>query len=279
MDSVVFKRFCAHAHREAGIALSPSKQALVTARVGKRMRALGIDDERRYLEHLEADPTGEELVQFLDVISTNHTSFFREPDHFDLLRTLVDEWRCKGLRRLRIWCAASSTGEEPYSIVMTVLDVLQDPDIDFKLLATDISSHALTDARQGVYAIDKLTPIPRAFLTRFFQRDDSASESYRVREEVKQHVIFRRFNLAQPPFPMRGPLDIVFCRNVLIYFDLPVRQRLLAAISSLLRPEGWLFLGHTETLTGITSGFRMARPSVFFLPDEGEVPAEAGSVP
>jgi chemotaxis protein methyltransferase CheR len=279
MDSVVFKRFCAHAHREAGIALSPSKQALVTARVGKRMRALGIDDERRYLEHLEADPTGEELVQFLDVISTNHTSFFREPDHFDLLRTLVDEWRCKGLRRLRIWCAASSTGEEPYSIVMTVLDVLQDPDIDFKLLATDISSHALTDARQGVYAIDKLTPIPRAFLTRFFQRDDSASESYRVREEVKQHVIFRRLNLAQPPFPMRGPLDIVFCRNVLIYFDLPVRQRLLAAISSLLRPEGWLFLGHTETLTGITSGFRMARPSVFFLPDEGEVPAEAGSVP
>ena len=90
MDSVVFKRFCAHAHREAGIALSPSKQALVTARVGKRMRALGIDDERRYLEHLEADPTGEELVQFLDVISTNHTSFFCEPDHFDLLRTLVD---------------------------------------------------------------------------------------------------------------------------------------------------------------------------------------------
>ena len=162
---------------------------------------------------------------------------------------------------------------------MTVLDVLQDPDIDFKLLATDISSHALTDARQGVYAIDKLTPIPRAFLTRFFQRDDSASESYRVREEVKQHVIFRRLNLAQPPFPMRGPLDIVLCRNVLIYFDLPVRQRLLAAISSLLRPEGWLFLGHTETLTGITSGFRMARPSVFFLPDEAEVPAEAGSVP
>ena len=279
MDNVVFQRFCAHAHQAAGIALGPSKEALVTARVGKRMRALGIDDERRYLEHLEADQTGEELVQFLDVISTNHTSFFREPDHFDLLRTLVDEWRRKGLRHLRIWCAASSTGEEPYSIVMTVLDVLQDPDIDFKLLATDISTRALTDARQAVYSIDKLTAIPRPFLTRFFQQDDSASESYRVREEVKQHVIFRRLNLAQPPFPMRGPLDIVFCRNVLIYFDLPVRQRLLAAISSLLRPEGWLFLGHTETLTGITSGFRMARPSVFFLPDEGEVPAEAGSVP
>jgi chemotaxis protein methyltransferase CheR len=247
--------------------------------VGKRMRALGLDDERRYLDYLEADRTGEELVQFLDVISTNHTSFFREPDHFDLLRTLVDEWRRTGLRRLRIWCAASSTGEEPYSIVMTVLDVLQDPDIDFKVLATDISTRALTDARQGVYSIDKLTAIPRPFLERYFQRDDGASEIYRVRDEVKQHVVFRRLNLAQPPFPMRGPLDIVFCRNVLIYFDLPVRQRLLTAISALLRPEGWLFLGHTETLTGITSGFRMARPSVFFLPGEGELPAEVGLAP
>jgi chemotaxis protein methyltransferase CheR len=279
MDSVVFKRFCAHAHQAAGIALGPSKEALLTARVGKRMRALGIDDERRYLDYLEADRTGDELVQFLDVISTSHTSFFREPDHFDLLRTLVHEWRRAGLRRLRIWCAASSTGEEPYSIVMTVLDALQDPDIDFKLLATDISTHALTDARQGLYSIDKLTAIPRAFLTRFFQRDESASDTYRVRDEVKQHVVFRRLNLAQPPFPMRGPLDVVFCRNVLIYFDLPVRQRLLTAISALLRPEGWLFLGHTETLTGITTGLRMARPSVFFLPDEGEVPAEAGLAP
>jgi chemotaxis protein methyltransferase CheR len=279
MDSVVFQRFCAHAHREAGIALGPSKETLVRARVGKRMRALGIDDERSYLDYLEADRTGEELVQFLDVISTNHTSFFREPDHFDLLRTLVDDWRRLGLRRLRIWSAASSTGEEPYSIVMTVLDVLQDPAIDFRLLATDISTRALADARRGEYSIDKLTAIPRSLLLRHFQRDEGLSGTYRVREEVKQHVVFRRLNLSQPPFPMRGPLDIVFCRNVLIYFDLPVRQRLLAAISGLLRPGGWLFLGHTETLTGITTGFRMARPSVFVLPDEEKALAEAGSPP
>jgi chemotaxis protein methyltransferase CheR len=279
MDRVVFQRFCAHAHREAGIALGPSKETLVRARVGKRMRALGIEDEGSYLDYLEADRTGEELVQFLDVISTNHTSFFREPDHFDLLRTLVDDWRRLGLRRLRIWSAASSTGEEPYSIVMTVLDVLQDPAIDFRLLATDISTRALADARRGEYSIDKLTAIPRSLLLRHFQRDEGLSGTYRVREEVKQHVVFRRLNLSQPPFPMRGPLDIVFCRNVLIYFDLPVRQRLLAAISGLLRPGGWLFLGHTETLTGITTGFRMARPSVFVLPDEEKALAEAGSPP
>jgi chemotaxis protein methyltransferase CheR len=270
MDTAIFQRFCAHAHREAGIALGPTKAALVTARVGKRMRALGINDERSYLDYLEADRTGEELVQFLDVISTNHTSFFREPDHFDLLRTLVDEWRRTGLRRLRIWSAASSTGEEPYSIVMAILDMLPDPDIDFKVLATDISTRVLADARQGVYSIDKLSAIPPPLLTRFFRQDESRSESYRVCEEVKQHVVFRRVNLSQPPFPMRGPLDIVFCRNVLIYFDQPVRQRLLAAIQGLLRPGGWLFLSHTETLTGITTGLRLVHPSVFFLPDDRE---------
>jgi chemotaxis protein methyltransferase CheR len=268
MDSVVFQRFCAHAHQQAGIALGPSKEALVAARVGKRMRALGIDDERTYLDYLEADRTGGELIQFLDVISTNHTSFFREPDHFDSLRTMLHDWHQSGLRHLRIWSAAASTGEEPYSIVMTVLDVLQDPGIDFKLLATDISTRVLARAQQAVYPVESLTAIPRPFLARFFQRTDGTPQMYRVHEEVKRHVVFRRLNLSQPPFPMRGPLDIVFCRNVLIYFDLPVRQRLLETIQGLLRPGGWLFLGHTETLTGITTAFRVVRPSVFFLPDD-----------
>jgi chemotaxis protein methyltransferase CheR len=268
MDSLVFQRFCAHAHQQAGISLGPNKEALVTARVGKRMRALGIEDERGYLDYLEADRSGEELVQFLDVISTNHTSFFREPDHFDLLRTLLAEWRRLAQRRLRIWSAASSTGEEPYSIVMTVLDALSDLDIDFKLLATDISTRVLAQAQAGVYPAERLTAIPHPMLARFFKRGEGSEETYRVRDEVKQHLVFRRLNLSQPPFPMRGPFDIVFCRNVLIYFDLPVRQRLLAAIQGLLRPGGWLFVGHTETLTGITSGFRLARPSVFFVPDE-----------
>jgi chemotaxis protein methyltransferase CheR len=268
MDNVVFQRFCAHAHQQAGIALGPSKEALVTARVGKRMRALGLDDERSYLDFLEADRTGEELIQFLDVISTNHTAFFREPDHFDLLRALLADWRQQGLRRLRIWSAASSTGEEPYSIVMTVLDALQDIDLDFKLLATDISTHVLARAQEAAYPLERLAAVPPPFVTRFFQRDQGPDHSYRVRDEVKRHVVFRRLNLSQPPFPMQGPLDIVFCRNVLIYFDLPVRQRLLEAIQGLLRPGGWLFVGHTETLTGISTAFRVSRPSVFFLPGD-----------
>ena len=269
MDSEVFRRFCAHAHEQAGIALGPNKEALVSARVGKRMQALGIADERAYLDFLESDETGEELIRFLDVISTNHTAFFREPDHFDQLRHLVFEGYNSGHRRLRIWSAASSTGEEPYSIVMTVLDVLGNTDLDFKVLATDISTRALAAAQEGVYPAEKVVSIPKSFLSRFFRQEGTSPPSFRVRDEIKQHVVFRRLNLSQPPFPMRGPLDIVFCRNVLIYFDQQVRQRLLRAIEGLLRPGGWLFVGHTETLTGISTRLRVVRPSVFILPHDG----------
>jgi chemotaxis protein methyltransferase CheR len=270
MENAVFQRFCAHAHQQAGIALGPSKEALVSARVGKRMRALGLEDEGSYLDYLESDQTGEELVQFLDVISTNHTAFFREPDHFDTLRSILSEWKSAGMQRLRIWSAASSTGEEPYSIVMTVRDVMGDTGIDFKVLATDISTRVLAAAQQGVYSAEKLAAIPRPLLSRYFQHEDSEPKTYRVCDQVKQQVVFRRLNLAQPPFPMRGPLDIIFCRNVLIYFDLPVRQRLMLAMQELLRPGGWLFLGHTETMTGIVNDFRMSRPSVFYLPEDGK---------
>jgi chemotaxis protein methyltransferase CheR len=268
MDSAVFQRFCTHAHEQAGISLGPNKEALVTARVGKRMHALGLPDERSYLDYLESDQTGEELIQFLDVISTNHTAFFREPDHFERLRQLVFEWYNSGQRRLRIWSAASSTGEEPYSIVMTMLDILGKSNLDFKVLATDISTRVLTAAEAGLYSPERIGTLPHSYLARFFEEDERSPGSYRVRQEVKQHVTFRRLNLSQPPFPMRGPLDIVFCRNVLIYFDQPVRQRLLSAIERLLRPGGWLFLGHTETLTGISTRFRVVKPSVFCLPDD-----------
>ncbi len=272
MDSEVFKRFCAHAHEQAGISLGPNKEALVTARVGKRMHALSLPDERSYLDYLEADETGEELIQFLDVISTNHTAFFREPDHFESLRRLVFEGYNAGQRRLRIWSAASSTGEEPYSIAMTVLDVLGNADLDFKILATDISTRVLAAAETGLYTAERVESLPCSYLKRFFQPTETSPPSYQVRQEVKQHLVFRRLNLSQPPFPMRGPLDIVFCRNVLIYFDQPVRQRLLSAVEKLVRPGGWLFLGHTETLSGISTRFRVVKPSVFRLPDEQENP-------
>ncbi len=265
MQAEVFRRFCEYALKEAGISLGPRKEALVAARVGKRMRALGLANEAAYLAYLEAEKTGQELIRFLDVISTNHTAFFREPDHFDLLRTLVTTWYSEGQRTLRIWSAASSTGEEPYSIAMTVRSAVTAPDLDFKLLATDLSTRVLAAAEAGIYSAERIEKVDRSLRQRFFVHLAKGSDEYQVRPELRRDLVFRRLNLSQPPFPMRGPLDVVFCRNVLIYFDQPVRQRLISAIEGLLKPGGWLFIGHSETLAGIASNFRALRPSIFQL--------------
>src|SRR5664279_3887172 len=146
METSTFRRFCAIAYDKAGITLGDSKEALVEARVGKRMRALGVTSEKEYLVLLEKDPSGEEIIQFLDVISTNHTSFFREPDHFEFLRTVLADWQREGMCKLRIWSAASSTGEEPYTIAFTIADALENADVDWRILASDISTKVLAKA-------------------------------------------------------------------------------------------------------------------------------------
>jgi chemotaxis protein methyltransferase CheR len=265
MEPQIYERLCSLAQNNAGIALGPAKQALVSSRIGKRLAALGLASERAYLEHLESDRSGEELVRFLDAISTNHTSFFREPDHFERLGNLVRQWYQAGQRRFRIWSAASSTGEEPYSIVMTVLDALAGRAADFRLLATDISTRVLASAEAGQYHTARLAAVPPELLKRYFTKPDSGGLC-RAKGVVRNCVTFTRLNLSQPPFPMKGPFDIVFCRNVLIYFDQHVRQRLIQEAEKLLRPGGWLFIGHTETLTGLGTGLRMERPSCFFAP-------------
>jgi len=265
MESQIYDRLCTLAQLNAGIALGPSKQALVSSRIGKRLTALGLASERAYLDHLESDRTGEELVRFLDVISTNHTSFFREPDHFKRLGNLIRQWYQAGQRRFRIWSAASSTGEEPYSIVMTVLDALAGREADFKLLATDISTRVLASAKAGQYPEVRLAAVSPDLRKRYFIKPDS-SGMCQAKDVMRDCVTFTRLNLAQPPFPMRGPFDIVFCRNVLIYFDQQVREGLIRAAERLLRPGGWMFIGHTETLTGLGTGLRMDRPSCFFSP-------------
>jgi chemotaxis protein methyltransferase CheR len=266
MDLTTFRRFCAIAYERAGITLGPSKEALVEARVGKRVRALGLANEKEYLDKLQADQEGEEVVQFLDVISTNHTCFFREPDHFEFLRKVLGDWLQEGMQRLRIWSAASSTGEEPYSIAFTVDDVLQTTPVDWKILATDISTRVLKKAAAGVFAVDKLRGLERGEQRRHFERTANKDELV-VRQSIRDRIAFRRLNLITPPYPMRGPFDVVFCRNVMIYFDQVVRQRVMTATEELLRPGGYLLIGHAEALSGIRLGLRMLRPSVFFRPE------------
>ncbi len=267
LSTALFEDFRAIAYEKAGIKLRNGKEALVAARVAKRLRALGMVDAAQYLRYLSEGDSEEELVNFLDVISTNFTSFFREPDHFEFLTEFVKERIDSGSQRMRIWCAASSSGEEPYSIAITVLDAIDGRQIDFKLLATDISTRVLTQAKAAVYEEQKLRPVPKPMLRKYFTatRDRAVDGSRRleVKPEIRKLITFTRLNLAAPPFPMNGPMDMVFCRNVMIYFDNRIRQGLIEEIERLLKPNGVLITGHSETLAGSKSTLKVIRPSIY----------------
>lgn len=273
MEATLFQRFSRLAYDKAGISLKPGKEALVRARVGKRLRALGLEDEASYLRYLEAeDAGGKELLRFLDVISTHFTSFFREPDHFRDLEAAIRGWAGRGQRRFRLWSAAASTGEEPWSMAMTVAAIPGAERLDWKVLATDIAAATLEQAARGLYGADRVEAVPPELARRFLSRRGAAAGpgagAFGVAEELRGRVLFRRLNLVRPPYPMTGPLDVVFCRNVFIYFDTPTRQRVVEAVEGLLRPGGLLVLGHTETLSAIRTGLRPVRPSVYRKPPE-----------
>ncbi len=263
MDRETFDRLRGLVYDKSGISLGEQKRELVCARVGKRMRALGLEDYREYFSFLIEDDSGTEVVELLDVISTNVTHFFREPRHFEVLGELLRQWEEAGQRRFRIWCAAGSSGEEPYTIAMTVLESLRDPS-DARILATDISTRVLEKARRGVYEGRHVEKIPPALLGRYIERGHGEDEGlYSVREPLRRMTTFGRLNLSMHPYPLKGPLDVIFCRNVMIYFDNKVRHEVLQNMHELLKPGGYLMVGHAESLTGLVSEFKSVMPSVY----------------
>jgi chemotaxis protein methyltransferase CheR len=267
IEPELFERIRAIAYERAGIDLRDGKEALVEARLGKRMRALGLSGFREYVARLKSDEN--EIVQFLDALSTNFTSFFRERDHFDVMSDEIVARVRNGARKIRLWCAAAATGEEPWTTAMVLHDKLGD-DVDWRLLATDISTRALGIAQAGRYPRRTLDSVPAALRERYFRPVETGPGSregeWEVAAVLRERVSFARLNLATPPFPMRGPLDIVMCRNVMIYFDIEVRTRLVLAVKPLLSPGGLFFLGHSETLNGIESGLTPAGPAVYQRP-------------
>jgi chemotaxis protein methyltransferase CheR len=262
MESRVFHAFRELIYAESGISLGEQKTALVSARIGKRMKALGMESWEEYLEHArEGGPSGE-MLHLLDAISTNVTHFFREKHHFEFLSARVREWVGAGARKLRIWSAGCSSGEEPYTLGMVLAEALRGSALDTRILATDLSTRILRACLEARYHDKSIAEVPSELRERYLDREGDGL-AYRVKPSIRSMVTFQRLNLSRPPFPMNGPMDAIFCRNVMIYFDDAVRRRLLADFHRLLKPGGFLFVGHSENLTGYLSNLKSVAPSVY----------------
>jgi chemotaxis protein methyltransferase CheR len=266
LDRATFQRIRDIVYARSGIVLESHKATLVAGRLGRRLRDLGIDSPSQYLAYLEQDKSGRELTHLLDAMSTNVTYFYREPDHFEFISQLHSRWLANGQRRFRYWSAAASSGEEPYTLAMT-LHALGTPELDLRILATDISTAILERALAGVYPEKAVSEIPRQHLLRHFKREVASGETqYVVGDELREMIAFRHLNLAHLPLRLSGPLDMILCRNVMIYFDLGLRSRLVNEFARLLKPGGCLIISHSESLVGIDCNLKMVRPSLYIKP-------------
>ena len=260
-----FGKFQALINREAGIWLAPVKKALLVGRLGRRLRELGIASYGEYYERVVGDEV--ERTRMLDAICTNETQFFREPRHFEFLsQRLLPEWRAQAdagrrPRRLRMWSAACSTGEEPYSVAMALLDAFSGWDLE--VLATDLSTKVLAKAEAGVWPLERSKQIPRPLLEAYMLRGYGAQAGLmKAGDEVRRVIRFARVNLATEAWP-EGPFDLLFCRNVLIYFDRETKLRVVNRLVDRLGPDGYLFLGHAESLTGFTDRTRAVMATIY----------------
>jgi chemotaxis protein methyltransferase CheR len=250
----------------AGIVLGPNKRQLVQGRLARRLRELHLPSYEAYCDHVRASGP-EELVGLINALTTNVTSFFRENHHFEALASyMLPEafQRNRQSRRIRIWSAGCSSGEEPYCIAMTAREVMPPGQKwDLKVLATDIDSDMVATAGRGVYPLDRLTSVSEERLRRHFRKGvGEHAGSARVQPELAQMVSFRTLNLMHP-WPMSGSFDIVFCRNVMIYFDQPTRERLVARFAELLAPGGYLCLGHSESIHNTGGPFRLVGKTIY----------------
>ena len=265
MNAEAYDKLRKIVYDHGGIKLSDGKKSMVGSRIARRLRTLQLEDELAYVDYLES-AMDEELVHLLDAVSTNVTAFYREAHHFETVRWAMNQWLAAGQSRFRFWSAACSTGEEPYTLAITLLEAIRESGrkVDVKILATDINTKVLEEAEAGRYPAKRLETVPESQRQRYMHRQTHPKEPhYQVRRELRDMIVFRRMNLAKPPFPMRGPMDIIFCRNAMIYFDDAIRRPLLEEYHRLLRPDGYLMVGHAESLTKTGDLFARDGSSVY----------------
>jgi chemotaxis protein methyltransferase CheR len=251
-------------YERCGITLHDGKRALIVARLHKVLKAGGFRSFSDYVRHVEADRTGHELSVLIDAISTNHTSFFREDEHFRYLAGSAVAPLAAADRPVRVWCAACSTGQEPVSLAITLMNALPAAQHSrMRLLASDISTRALKTAMAGVYPLRVVDGLPQSMLKNYFERGLGADEGkVRVRAQLRRAIEYRRLNLIEID-SLNETFDVVFCRNVMIYFDKTVQQRVVSMIERHLAPGGYLFIAHSESLNGLAHELTWMAPAVY----------------
>ena len=251
-----------------GIQLKKEKQLLLTGRLHKLVAELGFTTFTEYYDYLINDPTGEARDVLIDKVSTNHTYFMREADHFDYFRDQVlpylkEQKQAANSRDIRIWCAASSTGEEPYTLAMIMADFFgnEASQWDTRLLATDISQTVLETAQNGVYDNESIDSLPNSWKQKYFRSHNSRSSV--IVDAIRKNVIFRRFNLMEEVIPFKKKFDVIFCRNVMIYFDQPTKNEIANKMYNKLETGGYVFIGLAESFNRETNQFKYIKPAIY----------------
>ncbi|MEJ1237166.1 CheR family methyltransferase [Chryseolinea sp. T2] len=270
MDDESFNRLSTYVTREYGIKLPPAKKSMLESRLNKKVRSLGHLSYKEFLDFiLSEEEASAELLQVIDLITTNKTDFFREPAHFQFLtgQFLPSYINDLNRRSLKIWSAGCSTGEEPYTIIMTLEELKKrQPDFTYSVLASDLSTRVIQAAYQGIYEIEKTAPIPLDVKRQYFLRSNTNANLVRIKPEYRKKVQFRRINFMDDEFGLlKSDLDVIFCRNVLIYFDKATQETVIKKFCSHLRPGGLLFLGHSESIIGMNLPLIQLRPTVYKL--------------
>ena len=256
-------------YQQAGISLSEAKTDMVYSRIGRRLRVLDLYSFKTYLDKLEKDNDAGEWEAFVNSLTTNLTSFFREEHHFPILAEHLVSLK----KPIRIWCSAASTGEEPYTIAITACEAFGTMTPPVEIIATDIDTNVLSTAARGVYPNDRIDKLPNNILKQYFQRGTGAQEgSVRVRNELKALINFQPLNLLAENWPVKEPFDVIFCRNVMIYFDKPTQSKILSRFAPLMKPHALLFAGHSENFTYVSNAFKLRGKTVYEL-SHGTSPA------
>ncbi|MBS4096148.1 MAG: chemotaxis protein CheR [Sulfuricella sp.] len=271
-----FERVRKMLYERVGISLSPVKMDMVYSRLARRLRATGTSSFVQYLNNLERGDDSDETEAFTNALTTNLTAFFREEHHFPALAEHIKRYMGKG-QHINLWCSASSTGEESYSMAMTMIDLFGTYTPPVTILATDIDTNVLRKAAAGVYPLDRLEKLPRDMAKRFFLKGTGSHEGHaKVRHELQDMITFRQINLLDEKWPMRGPFEAIFCRNVMIYFDKQTQYKILEKFVPLLRPDGLLFAGHSESFYHAADLFKSRGKTVYELTAEAKTRAYHG---